>query len=84
MDLFNTVFVFEKARNKETGEVLERETRRKGHELVVRLLNVGSPLIYEYLTGGSLYTSTVVEYEFDESELVVKTLNSVYTFSVKK
>lgn len=83
MDLFNTVFVFQKARNKVGGEVLERETRRKGHELVIRLLDVGSPLIYEYLDGGSLHTSRVIEYEFNEGKLVVTTMNSIYTFSVK-
>lgn len=83
MDLFNTIFVFEKARDRVDGKALERETRRKGHELVIRLLDVGSPLIYEYLDGGSLHTSRVIEYEFNDGELVVNTMNSVYTFRVK-
>lgn len=83
MNLSNKIFVFEKARNKANGEVLERETRRKGHELMIQLLDIGKPLLYEYVSGGSLYTSRVIEYEFNEGELVVTTMNSVYTFKVK-
>lgn len=83
MELYSKIFIFDKARDKSTGEVIEREKRRKGQELIVEILEVGKPLLYSYISGGSLYTSTVVDYQFDDRELVITTMNSVYTFKLK-
>jgi len=83
MDFKETVFIFDKARNRFTDEVLEREPRRKGHKLTIFFVEVGSSLVFSYLDGsGSVYTSTVRDFSFDGKELIVDTLNSVYTFKI--
>lgn len=83
MEIYSKIFIFDKVRDKSTGEVIERETRRKGQELIVEILEVSKPLLYSYISGGSLYTSTVEDYQFDDRELVITTMNSVYTFKLK-
>lgn len=81
MKILDKTYIFEKARNKHTGEVLERESRRKGHKLKFDYLEIDVPLVYSYLEGGFVRTSKIESFEVKSKEVVVTTINSIYTFS---
>lgn len=78
--MLNAVYTIYKIRNKTTGEIHERETRRQGHKLKIIALKVGYPMMYEYLEGGFMRTSVVEEINSSDFELEIRTLNTIYTF----
>lgn len=78
--MLNSVYTIYKIRDKHTNEIHEREVRRQGHKLKIIVLKVGYPMMYEYLEGGFMRTSTVEEIDSSGYELEVTTMNTIYTF----
>lgn len=71
-----------KIRDRETNETHERESRRQGHQLSIALLEESKSMIWHYVTGGYVHTSSVESFSHDSTErvLTVITRNTVYTF----
>lgn len=78
--MFKDTYEIYKIRDRATGEAHERESRRQGHKIKIVALGTGYSMIYEYLEGGYLTTSTVENIEPNERELEVRTRNTIYTF----
>lgn len=82
--MLNVIYKIYKIRDRETGEVHEREIRRQGHRLKILSLDIGMPLVWEYLDGsGVMRTSRVelfsIKTDVNDS-LIVTTQNTIYTF----
>ena len=78
------VYIIEKVRDKKTGEVKDRETRRKGHRVKIENVELGLPLVWTYVDEGTFVTTSKVtaynsEYK-TRNHLTVQTNNSVYIF----
>lgn len=77
-------YVFERARDKNTGKHTEMSLRRKGSVVTIEGIALSAPLIAVYEDGsGILRTSAVEVYNSDwenETFLNVQTRNSVYIF----
>jgi hypothetical protein len=78
------IYTIEKVRDKKTGEVKGRETRRKGHRVKIENVELSVPLIWTYVDEGTFVTTSKVtaynaEYK-TQKHLTVQTKNSVYVF----
>lgn len=75
------IYVIESIRHHD-GTPYEREARRKGQRVDILNLNVGQPLVLAYLDDHNriLETTPVTSVFTRDAQLVITTLNSVYTF----
>lgn len=81
--MLNTIYSIYKIRDKNTNEIHEREVRRQGHKLKVLNLEVGKPMVFEYLEGGHLYTSSVESFKVNwDDSITITTRNTIYLFEM--
>lgn len=81
--MLDTVYEIYQIRDRYTGEIHERETRRQGHKLKLGHLRIGEIMIWDYLDGtGYVRTSTVKSFSSSEDGnlFTVTTRNTNYTF----
>lgn len=81
--LINGIYSIYKIRDKCTNEVHEREFRRQGHKLKIMRLEVGQPMVFEYVEGGYLTTSLIESFRFNwDDSITITTMNSIYRFEL--
>lgn len=80
MDVKSKKYIIDKIRNLSDGSIHERETRRKGHEVRLLVLQAGACMLWEYIEGGMVRTSIVQKFKYDNGVLSVITENSSYEF----